>query len=125
LGVVAVAVAFNLFANILVIPRYGIVGAAIVAILTNSIVGAGYLYFGRPVRELWPSSLKHYLPVLVSLALGMFLWKSSVISHMVSIPLSATIMVITVAFFGFDRLERAKLAVWKDARSWMFEKGRL
>ena len=112
--VVVVATIFNFGANLLIIPRWGIVGAAVVAIVTNLIVGIGYLYYSRTFRDIWLLDVVQYIPFIVAIFLGFLFWEGRSLNVFISLPVSLIIILVTVLFVGFNKVERYKLITWKD-----------
>jgi O-antigen/teichoic acid export membrane protein len=115
--VVIIATAFNFITNLIVIPKYGINGASIVALFTNLIVGIGYLYYAKVFRTLWNPGLVHYFPFAVSLILGWIFWNSHVLGPWVALPLCALILSIAIIFIGFTKEERQIILTWKLTQS--------
>ena len=124
LAVVAVATTVNLALNLLLIPKYGMGAAAIVALVTNVIVGAGYLYVSRAVELFWSIDPIGYVPMVVALVLGFIFWRWNVVNSWVSVGLSAAIIVASILFCGFTRLERRKIFMVKSVGDFLGSGGR-
>jgi O-antigen/teichoic acid export membrane protein len=109
LVVVIVATIFNLLANIYIIPRYGINGAAIISVLTNILVGIGYLYHARKYPNIWLLNIRQFIPFMVAILLGVIFWDGRFLNVWISFPLSAITIIAAVLIFGFNRVERYSL----------------
>ncbi len=84
---------FNVVANLYFIPRHGIVGAAITTLMTEMIVFSIAFGLVSRVVSLAPFAKKVFLPILVTVTMGLLIWLLQ------SLPLAA-IIVVAVLFYG-------------------------
>jgi O-antigen/teichoic acid export membrane protein len=113
LAVVILATFFNLLANIFIIPRYGIHGAAIISVLTNIFLGIGYLCFEQTFRKIWLLSITQYVPIIIAVLLGFLFWDGRLVKVWISLPLSVFAILMAILFIGFNKVERYDLIAWK------------
>jgi O-antigen/teichoic acid export membrane protein len=103
----ALVLATNIIANLILIPRYGIVGAAVSALIGNVLLwSVGYLLVRRLVKiqgnVLWKYCLRALIPALAMGAI--ILWLSGRISVIFAIPLGGAIyFVLLFATGGINR----------------------
>ena len=105
----AAAVALNIALNLLVIPRYGLIGAACTTLATEILragltawvvrrEGFGFVGFGR----LWKS-------LCAALAMGLAVWFASPSSILTGVPLGAAVFAVVLIAVGGLRLRRGAL----------------
>jgi O-antigen/teichoic acid export membrane protein len=109
LGIVVAAVLLNFGLNAVAIPRFGAAGAAVVSLITNLFVAAGYVVGAREQVLSWLATIRNYLPAVLALTLGL------VVTQIKAIPLLpgavvALLMLISVTYFaGYTPAERLLL----------------
>lgn len=113
LAVVAVAVVVNFLLNMYAIPRYGINGAAVVAIITNTIIAVGFVTFAWDIVKTWLFELSIYIPVVVGCMVGLVLWSYKALAIWFAIPIVIVTLGCAAYFFGFKRSEREFLFSFK------------
>ncbi len=121
LVVVIVATVVNFIANILLIPRYGVTGAAIISLVTNIIVMIGYYSDVQTIRTIWQANLTQYVPLFIATLLGGVFWGGRSLDARISIPLSALILLSAILFIGFSKQERYRLLLWKAPSGQVFD----
>lgn len=107
--IVAAAVVANLALNAYAIPRYGAMGACVVSLVTNILVGAGYVAFARDISLRWFVEPRNIIPVVSAVFLGLFFWTQRDISFWIAAPVALSLIIIISFAFGFSRPERQRL----------------
>jgi O-antigen/teichoic acid export membrane protein len=106
LNVVIVASSINLILNIIFIPIYGVLGAAIVALITNSFVALAFYFFTLPLFIDWMANLRFVLLSIISAMLFYLLWINRTITVFVGAPIFLAIIFIFLYFYFFTKEER-------------------
>lgn len=104
--IVMLATVLNYLLNLYLIPRNGILGAAIVSLATNLFVGVGYIVAARPMLTRWTADVRSIVPFLVTLLLAGILWHFRGIPAWYTAPAAVAIVSIVSYFAGFTRGER-------------------
>lgn len=114
----AIGVAFNLGANLLLIPRFGYQGAAVVTVLSElALLIPFYSCVRRNLRPLPWVSLA-WRPALAAGGMAALLWMLRSLSALITVPLAALVYLALLTAFGAFR--DPDLAALKDLipRSW-------
>jgi O-antigen/teichoic acid export membrane protein len=109
LVIVMCAVPLNFIMNRYVIPLYGGQGVAAVALITNALVGISYVVAARKESYKWLVDWKNYIPLLVTVILGIFLWNIHGVASWFLVPISITALLVIIYFIGFTKDERKLL----------------
>jgi O-antigen/teichoic acid export membrane protein len=83
----------NMAINYIFIPKYGAMGATIVAFITNSVVGIGFVYFNYKLFLQAIINYKIILPVFFLCSVYIILY------NLENIPVLVSILLITVMYF--------------------------
>lgn len=120
--IVGISAAINLAADLLLIPRFGIMGAAVATITSYAFLPIG-MYFASqhyyPIRFEGGRVLRIVVPTLVILGLNMWLLRGdSVISILakVMIALSYPFLLLALGFFTNEEIRRSKTMLTKLIR---------
>jgi len=105
--IVVSAVIFNYVLNAYLIPRYGTMGAATASLVTNTLVGIGYMGAAWPVVRQWKIGFRSLVPVCLVVLLGLFLWDYRAISMWYSLPVMAAAYSLVFYYIGYSKEERA------------------
>lgn len=105
--VVALAVVLNLFANLYVISRFGILGAAVVSLFTNLIIGVGYIVSARKFTLEWRMAFTNMVPPLIlTIIMTVVLVQLRTFPIMFTIPPVVILYGIAFYFLGYSKDER-------------------
>ena len=105
--VVMLATIFNVTANLFVIPRFGILGAAWVSLGTNGLIALFYISFlSIQARRLLPLVDSGQLMIVAGFGIvGGILWNLGVNSLVAVVPLATTLS-LGLIYLGFSRAEQ-------------------
>lgn len=106
LWVVAGATVFNLLLNWYAIPRWGPLGAAVVSLTTNLLVGVGYVAATGRLFYDWFLNIRPLVPLMCAVAIGVALWNLYWVSPLVTAPLALLFLSAIILWFGFTQEER-------------------
>lgn len=96
LNVVLVATVINFIMNSFLIPKYGVIGAAVVSLLTNTFVGISFFYSERKLFKTWTFNTNTYLLIIVSVIIFYLFSKIFSLNMIFGIP----IIVISYLIYG-------------------------
>ena len=105
--IVVSAVIFNYALNAYLIPRDGTMGAATASLITNVLVGIGYIVAAWPFFRQWKLGFRSAIPVCLVVLLGLILWDYRTISMWYSLPLLAAAYSLVFYYIGYSKEERA------------------
>jgi O-antigen/teichoic acid export membrane protein len=104
--VVVVATVFNFILNAYAIPRYGIIGAAVVSLITNIIVGIGYVVACRFSFRVLIVDFRRCVLFALMMLTAYLLWQIRTIPFWYTAPLAVAFYVFVSYYFGFTKEER-------------------
>jgi O-antigen/teichoic acid export membrane protein len=104
--IVVVATVITVVLNLLAIPRYGIYGAALVSLVANLFVAAGFFFSSRSFFLQWTLDARYLLPGILTLILGAILWNLHALSLWYSIPAALALYAFIFYFVGYTKDER-------------------
>jgi O-antigen/teichoic acid export membrane protein len=104
--VVAVATGANYLLNLYAIPRYGAYGAAIISLVTNVLVGAGYVAMTRKFFIPWVMNYQNGVPVVLTILLGIILWPLRDQPIWYTAPAAIAIYLAVSYSIGYSKEER-------------------
>lgn len=104
---VIIASILNLVLNYYFIPRYGILGAAIISLMTNIIVGITYFFFTKSHLNNIVMNTKILLYLLISLIIGYLAWFYNSINIFITTP--AIFLIFSFMIFFFLSKEERKI----------------
>lgn len=110
--VTAINVAINVIGNIILLPRIGIMGAAIMTVASEFVQGAFYFYVIR--SRIIKFRAMHFIwqPVLASLVMGSVLWYVKDLPLFVSVPVGT--IIYGGALFSLQFFEAGDIAFVKS-----------
>ncbi len=111
MNVVIAATAMNFALNLYVLPQYGILGAASVSLLTNLVVGLGYIVAQRALFISWVTRLKTVLPPFILGACALGLWQIRAVPMFYVLPAVAGLFFAVIYFMGYTAEERLLVSV--------------
>ncbi len=111
--VVIFAVLFNFTLNYFLIPRYGVKGAAVVSLITNTCIGITYIYFNASLFFEWMINFKTFLLFFSTVIIFYFYWNFMRINFIVGIL--SIIIIYTTAGFIFFTKEEKKTILGRDS----------
>jgi O-antigen/teichoic acid export membrane protein len=104
--VVLGATALNLILNLYAIPRYGIGGAAVVSLLTNAFIFAGYLFATRSFFPAWHATVKNGVLVASISVLTIVLWRFRMFPLWYVGPAAIALCMALFYYLGYSKEER-------------------
>lgn len=104
--IIVFAAIVNFSLNQYVIPVYGLLGAAFVSLATNVFVGTGYVLMARPFVREWVFDVRKAVPLAMTIALSLLLWKLKTFSIVLMPLLALGVCAIVYYYFGFTKDER-------------------
>lgn len=107
MAIVVSAVVFNYALNAYLIPRDGTIGAAIASLITNILVGLGYIVAAWPVYRQWKLDFRSLIPVCLVMLLGLVLWDYRAISMWYVLPMLGAAYALVFYYIGYSKTERA------------------
>jgi O-antigen/teichoic acid export membrane protein len=105
--IVVSAVIINYALNAYLIPRDGIMGAATASLITNVLVGIGYIVAAWPFFRQWTLGFRSLIPVCLVVLLGFVLWDYRAVSMWYSLPLLAAAYSLVFYYIGYSKEERS------------------
>ena len=114
----AIGVAFNLVANLLLIPRFGYQGAALVAVLSELALLLPFYYCVRKNLQPLPWISLTWRPALASAGMALGMWLLRSLTPLLVVPLAGLIYLGLLTWFGAFR--DRDMAALRDLipRSW-------
>jgi O-antigen/teichoic acid export membrane protein len=106
--VVILVTALNFILNYILIPMYGAIGAAVVSLICNTIVGLVYCLVSASLFVEWHVNSKSSMVYLASAATGLVFWTFRGMSMFVGIPLLLFIFWL-IAYYYFFSYDEKKL----------------
>jgi O-antigen/teichoic acid export membrane protein len=106
---VLMATIINYILNQYAIPNYGPYGAAIVSLITNIIVGIGYIISVQSTRQYfvqWISDIRNLILFTVTVTFGLILWNIRTYSFLYISPLVLSIYILVYYYYGYTKKER-------------------
>ncbi|MDE2311518.1 MAG: flippase [Patescibacteria group bacterium] len=94
-------VVVNIVGNLLLIPRYGIVAAAAMTVVSESLQGAFYFYFVHRNITRFSLGADFYKPLLASAVMGILLWPLRASSLGLSLAAGAAVYGSALLLMGF------------------------
>ncbi len=104
---VIIASILNLVLNYYFIPRYGILGAATISLMTNIIVGITYFFFTRTHLNNIVMNVQIILYLFISLIIGFLAWFYNSINIFITTP--AIFLIFSFMIFFFLSKEERKI----------------
>jgi hypothetical protein len=104
--VVLFATLLNFTLNVYAIPRYGTTGAAVVSLITNLFIGAGYIVSARSFFGGWQINLKTIVTFVATALFAMLLWNFRMWSMWYAVPFIITLFGMMFLFLGYSSDER-------------------
>ncbi|MCL4706838.1 flippase [bacterium] len=111
--IVVAATVLTLALNAYAIPRHGVYGAAIVALITNSFVAAGYALCARIFFVSWTLEVRYLLPGAMTLVLGLVLWSLPDLSFGHGLLAAVAFYALIFYFAGYTKDERQIVFGWR------------
>ena len=99
------ATVFNIVLNILFLPKYGILGSAYVALVTNTLVGFLFVYFARNLKFTVDSTFLNVLILFGVFYFSMNYFIQSQIMLKLTVLVSLCCYVLYTAFFSLSKSE--------------------
>jgi O-antigen/teichoic acid export membrane protein len=96
----------NLIINYYLIRSDGIMGAAITSLITNLLVGFGYIFFCFRLLTVNFINLRVLVPIVISFLLALLFSNYSFISFWIEAPLLFILMSVSLYLFAFSNEER-------------------
>lgn len=96
----------NFVLNYFAIPRYGPFGAAIISLITNIFIGAGYITTTITFFPKWTINIPFSLSIIFAFVLSVILWNIRTIQPFIIIPISILISLIFLVKFCYSKEER-------------------
>lgn len=106
---VFLATIINLILNIIFIPEFGITGAAIISLLTNTFVGIVYLYIIREVFLKWMFNKTTLITIIFSGVVGFMFSIVNTLSIFLLVPFLFLFFLIFTYFYSFSIEEKKML----------------
>lgn len=91
----------------LVIPSFGIVGAALVSLVVNIIVGIGYILQNRSIFKNWSFDKSYLIPIFLTIVFGYVFKYAYPLSWILAILFFITIYAISAYYICFSKKERS------------------
>jgi len=105
--VIVLATLLNLTLNAFIIPRFGILGAAAVALATNLFIGVCYIVTTRRLFRGWlVEKVENHFAALIVLFIAMLLWQVRMLSVIYMVPICGIVCASVFYFVGYTREER-------------------
>ncbi len=104
--IVIIATVLNLILNFFFIHAYGIYGAAVVSLITNSLVGILYYLTTLPLFVEWIINFKTILTLSFSIGIGFLSWSISSLSIFISAPVLMIIFTLLAYYYFFSEEEK-------------------
>ncbi|MBN1397046.1 MAG: flippase [Bacteroidetes bacterium] len=104
--IVAGGTIINIALNTWLIPLYGVLGAAIVSLVTNTVVALGYMACSRVSIIKWSFEFRCISLFGFSLFLGMAIWNFRFISIWFLLPPIIILFAVLIYFLGLSQKER-------------------
>jgi len=104
--VVVLATFINFLINIIVIPEYGLWGAALTALVTNIFVGFGYIIMDSIMFKEWIFRFDILIPLLTTIILTYLLYNFNQFSMFYLYPIFLIVYFPIFFLIGFDSKER-------------------
>jgi|YelNatPaOPRAMG01_1025707.scaffolds.fasta_scaffold22915_4 O-antigen/teichoic acid export membrane protein len=111
--VVILGTLLNLILNAFLIPLYGAHGAAFVSLITNFLVGVGYIIFTLPLFSKWVTNLSYFAPIIIAIIITFILLAIKKFEPIIMIP-----VIFVICYFLF-----IKFSYNKEERNLVFKKG--
>jgi O-antigen/teichoic acid export membrane protein len=115
--IVVTATVINFLLNVYFISNYGVYGAALVSLVTNILVGLGYIIATRNLFTKWLLTYKTMLPLCFTITVGVLLWKLPQMNFIVTVPLVIIGMCVFSYYVGFTKEERKTIFLFKSGVS--------
>jgi O-antigen/teichoic acid export membrane protein len=97
---------------LIIIPKVGALGAAIVAVIVNALVGLGYTLWNASYARKWMAEKRYLIPLLSMFMLGFCIYWVNPSPHY-ALPPVLLLYFVVVYFIGFDKSERELLFSYK------------
>ncbi|NWF88284.1 MAG: oligosaccharide flippase family protein [Ignavibacteriaceae bacterium] len=104
MSLVILATILSFFINALVIPIYGLNGAALVSLGINLIVGLGYIFFNYDTFLSWNIETPTIAILIYAILFSIFIWFFKNYFILVFVMLSVYLLLVLI--FGFSKEER-------------------
>ncbi len=111
--IVLIGTIFNFGVNLYIIPKYGVIGAAVISLVTNLLVGFGYIITTLPLFYKWSLNFSYLLPIIIAAGISSILWPIKEFEPIFMIP-----FIIVICYFLLIRLSFSK-----EERNLVFKKG--
>jgi O-antigen/teichoic acid export membrane protein len=105
--VVIIASILNIILNYLVIPHYGVYGAAIVSLITNTFVGLIYIFANHSLFKEWMLNIKIISVIILALISTLLLWVSKNAIVFYSSPIFIVMFFVFAYFYFFSKEEKS------------------
>lgn len=95
----------NFGMNIFFIPRFGPYGAALVSLITNIIVGIGYIIAARSSLTQWMLNVRSLIPLIVVSMMTLVVWNIRTVSLWYTCPIAFIVYGLVIYSIGYSREE--------------------
>lgn len=109
-AITGVNVVVNIIGNIILIPHYGIMAAAVMTVVSESIQGIFYFYFVKSKITKFAFFRNFWKPALAAIFMAVVLWPLKDKSLALTLPAGAAAYVLALLASGFIRSEDLSLA---------------
>ena len=107
--VVVIATLLNFGINLYMISNFGFLGAAYTSLLTNVLVGIGYIFYTYPLIRNWLINIKIFSLIGFVLVVSIILWNYTIETFWYSAPLAFLTVSIILYFTGLTKSEREQI----------------
>jgi O-antigen/teichoic acid export membrane protein len=111
MAITGVNVLVNIIGNIILLPRYGIIGAAIMTVVSELLQGIFYFYFVRSKITDFKFFGFFWQPIIASLVMGSVVWYGQTLPLFVIVPIGVVVYglsLLALRFFHKDDLVLVK-----------------
>jgi O-antigen/teichoic acid export membrane protein len=107
----------NFLLNAYMIPLYGPWGAAVVSLVTNILVGAGYIIGSRQSFLRWSCEGRYLLAFGIAAVTAVLAWNLRMVSVWITIPVALAVCIAAIYWVGFSRQEWNLITATRTALS--------
>ncbi len=105
IGITAANVAVNIIGNIILLPRVGIMGAAIMTLVSEILQGIFYFYFVRKKITDFAFFSLIWKPIIASIIMAVVVWYARALPFVVVVVAGAITYVVVLGLFRFFKKE--------------------
>jgi len=109
-AITGINVAVNIIGNIILIPRYGIMAAAVMTVISESIQGIFYFYFVKSRVTKFAFLKNFWQPALAAFLMAVVLWPLKEKALILTLPVGAAVYALALLVSGFVKREDIVLA---------------